>query len=46
MAIACVTPVSLVAAAGGKSLLFRQPFDAATGTFTYLLADVASRRGC
>jgi glyoxylase-like metal-dependent hydrolase (beta-lactamase superfamily II)/rhodanese-related sulfurtransferase len=33
------------AAAGGHSLLFRQLFDADTGTFTYLLADVASRQG-
>ena len=37
--------VSLAAAAGGGKLLFRQLFDAATGTFTYLLADVASRQG-
>ncbi|MEX1317048.1 MAG: rhodanese-like domain-containing protein [Synechococcaceae cyanobacterium] len=36
---------SLVAAAGGGSLLFRQLFDADTGTFTYLLADTASRQG-
>lgn len=28
----------LRAAAGGGSLLFRQPFDAQTGTFTYLLS--------
>jgi glyoxylase-like metal-dependent hydrolase (beta-lactamase superfamily II)/rhodanese-related sulfurtransferase len=33
------------AAAGGHSLLFRQLFDADTGTFTYLLADVASHQG-
>jgi glyoxylase-like metal-dependent hydrolase (beta-lactamase superfamily II)/rhodanese-related sulfurtransferase len=33
------------AAAGGQSLLLRQLFDADTGTFTYLLADVASRQG-
>jgi len=33
------------AAAGGAPLLFRQLFDADTGTFTYLLADVASRQG-
>ena len=38
-------PISLAAAAGGQPLLFRQLFDAATGTFTYLLADVASRQG-
>ena len=37
--------VSLASAAGGGSLLFRQLFDAATGTFTHLLADVASRKG-
>lgn len=36
----------LAAAAGGAPLLLRQLFDAETGTFTYLLADVASRRGC
>ena len=35
----------LVAAAGGAPLLFRQLFDAATGTFSYLLADVASGEG-
>lgn len=35
----------LAAAAGGTPLLFRQLFDAATGTFTYLLADVASGEG-
>jgi glyoxylase-like metal-dependent hydrolase (beta-lactamase superfamily II)/rhodanese-related sulfurtransferase len=38
-------PVCLAAAAGGAPLLFRQLFDASTGTFTYLLADVASRQG-
>jgi glyoxylase-like metal-dependent hydrolase (beta-lactamase superfamily II)/rhodanese-related sulfurtransferase len=37
--------LSLSAAAGGGSLLFRQLFDGDTGTFTYLLADVASRKG-
>jgi sulfur dioxygenase len=37
--------ISLAAAAGGGALLFRQLFDAATGTFTYLLADVTSRQG-
>jgi sulfur dioxygenase len=36
--------LSLGAAAGGGSLLVRQLFDAETGTFTYLLADVASRQ--
>jgi glyoxylase-like metal-dependent hydrolase (beta-lactamase superfamily II) len=35
----------LLAAAGGGALLFRQLFDAATGTFSYLLADVASSEG-
>ena len=35
----------LSAAAGGGPLLFRQLFDAETGTFTYLLADAASRQG-
>jgi sulfur dioxygenase len=35
----------LAAAAGGSNLLFRQLFDAATGTFTYLLADAASGQG-
>ena len=35
-------PSTLSAAAGGSALLFRQLFDAETGTFTYLLADVAS----
>jgi len=37
--------LSLAAAAGGQPLLFRQLFDAGTGTFTYLLADVSSRQG-
>ncbi|MCP9926950.1 rhodanese-like domain-containing protein [Cyanobium sp. CH-040] len=37
--------IDLVAAAGGGALLFRQLFDAETGTFTYLLADAASREG-
>ncbi|MFN5117165.1 MAG: rhodanese-like domain-containing protein [Cyanobacteriota bacterium] len=32
-------------AAGGGSLLFRQLFDAPTGTFTYLLGDVGSGEG-
>jgi glyoxylase-like metal-dependent hydrolase (beta-lactamase superfamily II)/rhodanese-related sulfurtransferase len=35
----------LLAAAGGGGLLFRQLFDAPTGTFTYLLADVPSGVG-
>lgn len=35
----------LSAAAGGLPLLFRQLFDAPTGTFTYLLAEVASGEG-
>ena len=35
----------LQAAAGGAPLLFRQLFDAPTGTFTYLLADVSSGEG-
>jgi glyoxylase-like metal-dependent hydrolase (beta-lactamase superfamily II)/rhodanese-related sulfurtransferase len=35
----------LVDAAGGGTLLFRQLFDADTGTFTYLLADGPSRQG-
>jgi sulfur dioxygenase len=37
--------ISLIAAAGGGTLLFRQLFDADTGTFTYLLADGPSRQG-
>ncbi len=36
-------PFPLAAAAGGAPLLLRQLFDAETGTFTYLLADVPSR---
>ena len=35
----------LQAAAGSGTLHFRQLFDAPTGTFTYLLAEVASRQG-
>jgi glyoxylase-like metal-dependent hydrolase (beta-lactamase superfamily II)/rhodanese-related sulfurtransferase len=35
----------LQAAAAGGALLFRQLFDAPTGTFTYLLADVPSGKG-
>jgi sulfur dioxygenase len=45
VAIARSPGLSLAAAAGGGSLLFRQLFDADTGTFTYLLADVPSRKG-
>jgi sulfur dioxygenase len=40
-----VSAISLAAAAGGADLLFRQLFDASTGTFTYLIADVTSREG-
>jgi len=45
MAPATTPPFPLAAAAGGGPLLIRQLFDAATGTFTYLLADVPSRAG-
>ena len=45
VAVARSPGLSLAAAAGGGSLLFRQLFDADTGTFTYLLADVCSRKG-
>jgi glyoxylase-like metal-dependent hydrolase (beta-lactamase superfamily II) len=45
MAVAPAPALSLSAAAGGGSLLFRQLFDGDTGTFTYLLADVPSRKG-
>jgi len=45
MAVAAATALSLSAAAGGGSLLFRQLFDGDTGSFTYLLADVPSRQG-
>ena len=42
----CVSGEALLAAAaGGAPLLFRQLFDAPTGTFTYLLADVATGEG-
>ncbi|MEB3270686.1 MAG: MBL fold metallo-hydrolase, partial [Synechococcus sp.] len=44
MAVAPPSPL-LAAAAGGAPLLLRQLFDAATGSFTYLLADVASAEG-
>jgi len=41
-----VSPSPLLqAAAGGGALLFRQLFEAPTGSFTYLLADVASGKG-
>jgi len=43
MTPAQVPLLSLAAAAGGGALLFRQLFDGDTGTFTYLLADVATR---
>ncbi len=46
MAVAAAPKLVLAAAAaGGGTLLFRQLFDGDTGTFTYLLADVPSRRG-
>lgn len=38
-------PSLLQSAAGGSSVLLRQLFDAETGTFTYLLVDVATCRG-
>jgi len=44
-AMVTATSLPLVAAAGGSTLLFRQLFDADTGTFTYLLADGPSRQG-
>ena len=44
MAAAPASPL-LAAAAGGAPLLLRQLFDASTGTFSYLLADVASGEG-
>ena len=40
-----VAGLSLSDAAGGSPLLFRQLFDAETGTFTYLLVDVARAVG-
>ena len=43
-AVAAAPALSLSAAAGGGSLLFRQLFDGDTGSFTYLLADVPSRQ--
>ena len=45
MQSAAASHLCLAAAAGGGPLLFRQLFDGETGTFTYLLADVASRAG-
>jgi glyoxylase-like metal-dependent hydrolase (beta-lactamase superfamily II)/rhodanese-related sulfurtransferase len=45
MSVAPAPAFSLSAAAGGAPLLFRQLFDADTGTYTYLLADVPSRKG-
>jgi glyoxylase-like metal-dependent hydrolase (beta-lactamase superfamily II)/rhodanese-related sulfurtransferase len=45
VAVAAAPALSLSAAAGGGSLLFRQLFDGDTGSFTYLLADVPSRQG-
>ena len=45
MAAAAPPAVSLAAAAGGSALLFRQLYDLETGTFTYLLVDVASGEG-
>jgi len=44
MAATTASPL-LQAAAGGGALLFRQLFDAPTGTFTYLLADVPTGAG-
>ena len=44
--MAATSPSPLLqAAAGGDALLFRQLFDAPTGTFTYVLADVLSGEG-
>jgi glyoxylase-like metal-dependent hydrolase (beta-lactamase superfamily II)/rhodanese-related sulfurtransferase len=45
VALAAAPSLLLSAAAGGGPLLFRQLFDADTGTFTYLLADVPTRQG-
>jgi len=45
MPVAPTPSFSLAAAAGGGPLLFRQLFEADTGTFTYLLADVVSGEG-
>ncbi|MEB3331599.1 MAG: rhodanese-like domain-containing protein [Synechococcaceae cyanobacterium] len=43
--MAAAPPTLLAAAAGGGALLLRQLFDADTGTYTYLIADVASSQG-
>ena len=43
--MASVPAFLLEAAAGGARLLLRQLFDAETGTFTYLVADVPSGEG-
>ena len=45
MASIAPSPVALSDAAGGQPLLHRQLFDATTGTYTYLLADVTSGEG-
>jgi glyoxylase-like metal-dependent hydrolase (beta-lactamase superfamily II) len=45
MVMSPAQPSLLAAAAGGGALLLRQLFDAPTGTFTYLIADVASGDG-
>ena len=45
MTVASLASPVLRSAAGGVSLLLRQLFDADTGTFTYLVADVASGEG-
>ncbi|MCT0218601.1 MBL fold metallo-hydrolase [Synechococcus sp. CS-1329] len=42
MVVAPASSFCLAAAAGGAPLLFRQLFDADTGTFTYLIAEVSS----
>ena len=46
VAVARSPVLSLADAAGGGSLLFRQLFDADTGTFTYLLANLPSSGRC
>ena len=40
-----IAPLRLADAAGGAQLLFRQLFDADTGTYTYLLVDVTTTQG-
>ena len=45
VAVARSPGLSLAAAGGGGRLLFRQLFDACTGTFTYLLVDVPTHQG-